>query len=343
MYLRDLPTMTLEDLASEVHISDRRWGGVSHELRVAYQESDQSLFFQFGNEQIPATKDGMEQVGSFLNIPRKFLLELPPDMQAYNIGTLLHRSHEDVSLRFTDSGITQMYRPTGVRLEPEAIVEAAMKVLGPEHQIVQWECDSDIFTFDAIVPSDYDQAIGGDRAVGDLTHGGLRFTHDRKHNRSPSVSTFLYRLACTNGMIIPETGLKVDSRGSTVEQVLAELELAAQHAFAQVEASIDHFYQMRDTPIEGDVTQAVIALARERNLPERTQMTLARSVPAELHPDVLGHDIPTMFDVVNLFTNQANDPRLRERFSTRSALETAGGHMVSVALNRCGNCHQVVR
>src|SRR5581483_5520994 len=212
--------------------------------------------------------------------------------------------------------------------------------LGEEARVVDSWCDDEL-RIDTIVPEDFGQAIGGDWEVGDVTRGGLRFTQNRKANLAPAVTSYLYRLVCTNGMEVPETGLKVEARGGTVETVLAELELAADHAFRQVEEQISHFYNLRRQRIEGDLTQAVIQIARERGLPERTQIALANRVPSQLDPQELGHE-PSMFDIVNLITNQANDPRLRSRRGPRRALESAGGTLVRHEADRCSHCHQML-
>jgi hypothetical protein len=46
-----------------------------------------------------------------------------------------------------------------------------------------------------------------------------------------------------------------------------------------------------------------------------------------------------MFDVVNLMTNQANNPSIDVRSSTRRNLQRAGGNIVTDHAERCGTCH----
>jgi hypothetical protein len=127
-----------------------------------------------------------------------------------------------------------------------------------------------------------------------------------------------------------------------MEVILAELELAAQTAFARVEQEMEHFYEMRNQAIVGDVTQAVIRVSEERGLPNRTAMELARRVPEMLDSEALGHEV-NMFDLTNLITNQANDPALRTRRGSRLQLERAGGELVRIEAARCGHCYQVLR
>ncbi len=338
-YLRETSGLTLADLAEELEDGSRTWDGVTGQMDAHLE--DDLLIFRFGSMAVPATQDGLEQLGSFLDIPRTFLTGLDPDLQQHLLHELLERTPANVSLRYGNDGISEVHKPSHLRVRPTQVVASAIKVMGEDSPIVEWGATPDELFFDVMVPLDSDRGTGGDRSVGDISQGGLRFIQNRKQNLAPTVNSFLYRLACTNGMVVPDTGLTVSARGNTVEVVLAELELAAEHAFSQVEAQIEHFYALRSQPIEGDVTQAVIRIARERGLPDSRGLALARRVPERLSHDGLGHD-PTMFDLVNLFTNEANNPILRGRTSSRRALEGAGGTLVRHLSDRCGTCYQAI-
>jgi hypothetical protein len=317
----------------------RVWGGVTNEVGVAL--ADQHVVFRIGGQEIPATSDGMEQLGTLVNVPRKFLLDADPEEQVYLLERRLRRDAANLSVQYTEAGVSEVWRTDRVRLEPRAIVQRAMNVLGNDAPVVEWGVNPDELFFDVMVPENFDRGIGGDPQLGDISRGGLRFVQDRKNNLAPSVAPYIFRLACTNGMVVPEIGRTLDARGGTVESLLADLELAAQAAFGRVEEQIEHFYALRNQPIEGDATQAVIQVARERGIPTRTAMALAERVPTDLSEIGLGHP-PTMFDLVNLFTNEANNPAMRQRRGPRRALEGAGGLLVQQHHDRCGNCQQVI-
>lgn len=339
LYLRDLPGLTLRDVAEELNTDDREWGGVTTELAV--RREDDRLFFGLGPTEVPATKDGLELIGSFVGIPRNFLLSIEADEQEFLLRHRLRRNPGNLTVRYTEAGVHEVFLPTKARIEPRQIAQTAINVMGETAPIVEWKVDPDELFLDIMVPEGFDRGIGGDAERGDITHGGLRFQQDRKNNHAPRVNTFLYRLVCTNGLMVPETGLTLDARGNTVEALLAELEMAAERAFSEVEQQIEHFYGMRQQRIEGDVTQTVIRVAQERGLPTRTAMNLANRVPDQLDPEILGHEV-SMFDVVNLITNQANHPDLRTRTGPRRALEMAGGQLVREVHDRCGRCHQTL-
>lgn len=341
LYLRDLPDFTLEDLANELHTTDRSWGGVPHEIDVI-REGNQLTALNIGGNHLPVTQDGLELLAGFFGAPRSFFTKkLDAETQQLVLRHLLAHDTTQLSIRYGDDGLHEIHRAGQTRIEPRQIADVAIKVLTPQAQVAQWHVDPDGLQIDVIVPEGYDRGIGGDPQVDDITRGGLRFRQDRKNNLAPGVNSFLYRLICTNGMVVPETGLSLDARGSTVDSLLAELEMAAEHAFSQVEQQMEHFYALRNNPIDGDVTGALRQMAQERGLPDRTIMSLLRRVPDQLSAEALGHP-PTVFDAVNLITNTANDPAYRQRRGTREQLEIAGGSMVREVVSRCTNCHQAL-
>lgn len=338
-YLRETSGLDLRGLADRLNTPVDIWGGVTSEVMVR-REEDRLTEVSLGGRAVPMTHDGLEQFANVLGIPYKYLQRQDAEIQEFLLRRTLNREAANITVRFDDGGISEVYPASQVRLEPRHIVDRVLKVLPEQSPVIEWWADDEL-RFDVAVPDNFDRGIGGDPQVGDITRGGVRVTQNRKRNLAPEVNTFLYRLVCTNGMEIPRTGTTIDARGSSVEEILAELELAAEHAFSQVEQQIAHFYDMRSQVVEGDVTQAVVRVARERGLPDRTANHLARRVPEQLDPQVLGHPV-SMFDITNLITNEANNPELRGRRGPRLQLEQAGGTLVQLEADRCGHCHQVL-
>lgn len=338
-YMRETSGLDLRGLADRLNTPDDIWGGVTSEVAVRRVE-DRITEVSLGSRAVPMTHDGLEQFANVLGIPYKYLQRQPGDIQEFLLRETLRREAANITVRFDEGGVTEVYPASQVRLDPRHIVDRVAKVLPEESPVIEWWADDDL-RIDVAVPENFDRGIGGDPAVGDVTRGGVRVSQNRKRNLAPVVNTFLYRLICTNGMEVPETGTTIDARGSSVEELLAELEIAADRAFREAEQQIDHFYAMRQQLVEGDVTQAVVRIARERGLPERTANHLARRVPDQLDPQVLGHPV-SMFDITNLITNEANNPDLRGRRGPRLQLEQAGGVLVRAEADRCNHCHQVL-
>jgi hypothetical protein len=156
-------------------------------------------------------------------------------------------------------------------------------------------------------------------------------------NTAPWVQPYLYRLVCTNGMEIPDQGLKVEARGVEEREIEALFEAEIARAVDRLENDIQAFYDLRRTTLGTDPTGALHRAATEMNLPLRTIGRMEDVVPALLE-ESNGGEI-SMFDIVNLMTNQANDPTMVSNRSGRRNLQRAGGVLVNDHAERCGTCH----
>lgn len=351
MFLRDTDFITLEDLVGKVHDPRNTWSGSSVNVRVnltgeegpdspemTEEEAAQRQVgtITLGQHEVPATEVGIQALGAHYNIPTKFLGRIPRDEQQFILDHRIQRSaDEPIVIKYDETGLTEVYKAVGARVVIEQVVERMANVLPYDSQVVEWWSTPEDFRADVIVPEGFDRGIGGDRQVGDLTYGGIRVGQNRKQNLAPWTQTFMYRLACTNGMEVPDLGIRVDARGATDDEILAMFESEARRAFARVEDDIRHFYDLRSQRVDEDRTGILRRITQEQGLPDRTigrmEDTLADALLAE--------NEVSMFHLVNHITNQANDPSIRHRHNARRALERAGGQMISDHAARCQMCH----
>jgi hypothetical protein len=343
MYRRDLPGKTLSDIADDLNTNTIGWGGTTLGIRPHLTEAEP--FFELesnsgANIQVPYTAQGLEQIATYTKIPTKFIEragEVDKEFQQLIIERWLALNIDNVALSYAPGeGITEVYNPSQQRVEPRRILERAMNVMDTNAQVIELINTPERFRLDTVVAEGANFGWGGDNQVGDLTAGGIRIEQNREKNLAPSISEFYYRLWCTNGMEDRDEGLRIDIRGATVEQILAEVEQKAQEAFSRVETKIASYYELRNQPVEGDAALAVVRMADERGLPDRAAHALVTRLPE--YTDEQGR--ATMFDMVNLFTNAANDPALVRRPDVRRRFELAGGAMVHEHSERCTHCQQ---
>lgn len=344
MFLRSAPTMTLPDIRERL---DEVAGGETISARsseIAVDLTSDHPSIRVGSREVPATEDGLIALASRLDIPKPFfsktIAAMPELRQTLITGMLSHAAAGDVhSVTLDDArGILNISAQGARQVDPRRIVDVASRVIDPEARVLGYIREPNkVFRLDVLVPQDFDRGTGGDKRVGDLTHAGLRFGMDLRSTdqfHSPEVSLLMYRLICTNGMErIDETNFSPDARGSSVDEVLAEYEEMADRLFRRAESEIATFYAMRDERVE-DATQAILRVASENGLPERVANSIALRVPSM---ERANEDFISMFDVVNLVTNAANDPAMRRETGRRS-LERIGGRMVDDHANRCRTC-----
>lgn len=349
MFVRKDPGMTLGQAATLLAEREGSSDAVRvspEDISVHFDATDPT--FQFGSTEVPVTETGMQALGDLLQIPSAFLKRLDSKVQNSTKQALItdmirNTLLKDARVVTGSGGLISIDEWGRDPIQPSQLVQVASNVLSEDAPLARWVDTPGFFGFDAYVPEGFAHGYGGDGVApyadgnvrDDITAGGLRFGVNLKQGLAPFTQEWLYRLACTNGYEVERAGLKVDARGQTVDEVMAELEEMAQIAFGRVEEDIRHFYDLREQPVENP-ERALRTIARERGIPDRSTMALLDLAAGEDLPDE-----PTMFDVVNLVTNFANSPAI-SRDGGRLILEGAGGATISDHAARCGHCQQRV-
>lgn len=297
----------------------------------------------------PATDHALEQVAALVQMPVAFLKRSRERVDGevfdnFLDSLLVNTVTKDTSVKIRKGGFIESVDEWGkVSIEPLQVTRAVTNVLGEDSHIERLIDTPAFFGFDVRVPESRKTGTYQDgealdvrgRKIGDVTSGGVRVGLNLKQGLAPTVEEYLYRLACTNGMTIEDSALKVDARGQTVDEVIAEIEHLAEIAFSRAEQSMKHFYALKNQPVD-NVERSLRAIARERGIPDRSMVALMDLAAGEDMPDN-----PSMFDVVNLVTNFANSPSIT-RDGGRLILEGAGGSVVADNAARCGHCQQKV-
>jgi hypothetical protein len=276
--------------------------------------------------EVPLSGETTTHLCELLEVPGKFIERQDPDFRQVIFDGLVQRRRDgsQVLVRHHEQG-ARFYSPLAHIYDPHMLVDVAKKVVGTDALVDDVRMDKGFFGFDVIDP----RRDFGDKKVGDITRAGLRFGIDLAKNHTPWVQPYQYRLACTNGLSGQDTGLAVDGRGQTIDAVLASLEENARIAFERVEAEIGAFYDLRNVPVENP-ERTLHRLAEEQGLSAAMTVRIAERIPAEVEGDA------TMFDIVNLLTNEANNLRVKPRM--RSLLQGIGGQVVTEHAARCGHC-----
>ena len=349
MFVRQDLGMTLGDAATL--LAEREEGAAPvrvepEKIRIVIDAPDP--VFVFDEAEVPVTESGLLAMGDLLQIPTAFLKRMEGKVQNQTKQALLNDMlgntlHKDARVVYTPAGLVSIDEWGKDPVKPHDLVRVATNVLGEDAPIQRWVDTPQFFGFDAHITEDFGQGFYSDGVTAyadgnerdDITAGGLRFGVNLKQGLAPFTQEWLFRLACTNGYEIERPGLKVDARGQTVDEVLNELEQMAQIAFGRVEEDIRHFYDLKNQPVDNP-ERAIRTIARERGIPDRSTMALLDLAVGDDLPDS-----PSMFDIVNLITNFANSPSVKND-GGRLILEGAGGSTVTDHAARCGHCQQKV-
>lgn len=334
LFLRDAPDQTLDDLYAFLDqpsdIVEVAASSIEYQQYGEGEGTDDVLVLG-SRKRIQATSDSLLSLVGYLQIPMPFWKRLERDEKKWILNSRLQYTPGTVVAKLVNDYLSEVRNPGQTVIEPRRLVDIARRTMKDGSAAVVEAHDGDFFGFDVITQTDFTDL--GKPEVGDITKGGLRFEQDRKHNLVPSVQPYTYTLVCTNGMECYDEGLKVDARGSTLEDVLLDLELAAQRAFGSVEEHIRSLYDLRNQRVQNP-ERTLRTRAQEAGISNSIVMRMLERLPALVDDDGQA----TMFDVVNLATNQANQPGLN--LAARRNLERFGGQVVSDHTARCAHCQQ---
>ena len=332
MFLRPEPTQTLGDLRQLVDQPVITAVTQPRGIVVDLVGNNTIRFPVEGNQlvEVPANSTSMTHLSNLLDVPSKFIDRQDRELQQMILTELIRRQSGEKRVDYAPGqGISAFHGMTELVITPTQMVAAASTVFADNSPINYANVTPDVFEFEVLAP--FDSPEGRLGAVGDLTAAGLRFDLDMKHGTSPKVSPFQYRLVCTNGQISRQADHAIDARGMNVEQVLRALERQAQLAFAKVEHEVEAFYALRDVPVDNP-ERLIARIAREHGLSDRMRIRLIERA-AEI-------ETPSMFDVVNLVTNAANEDTIKP--ALRRQLIGVGGAMVSDHHARCNHCQSAL-
>lgn len=358
MFLREDTGLNLTTLRERVDTGEAKSVRVKPDAVKFHLDADEPVI-EFGRKTVPATDDNLAVVGDLLQVPTAFLKRMAKNTTSGTLNTVMGEMFanvvtDDVGVESVNNTLIEIApwasKSKGIR--PVAVVDSIAKALSDAPvppKIARLVNTRGEFAFDAYADAASVKkstwGIGGDpetilddgtrRQVGDITSAGVRVGVNLKQGLAPYVQPYSHRLWCTNGCSSLHLGTKIDARGQSVEEVLLELEEMAKIAFEQAERDIEHYYDLRNQPVPNP-ERAIRTIARERNIPTRSTMALIDLAAGEDIPDS-----PTMFDVLNLVTNFANSPQVRND-GGRTLLEEAAGSVVTDHAARCGHCHQKV-
>lgn len=354
MYLRQASDLTIGTLADTLDSERAKVKRISADtVDVEFHMNADTPAIKIGEKEVPADAATLNTLGDYMGIPKSFHDRLRRTADAKTLDSLYSQVFRAqgggiMSFHVADKGkgsLTGIFNPKQEPLDLARMARMAGEALGtqesPVERLVNTPAD---FAFDVRVPEAFDRGIGGDKPtgrgknkVGDITAAGVRAGVDLKHGLAPYVEPWFYRLFCTNGCGTVEPGLRIDARGQTMDEIFAELSIRYAEAFRLADERIAHYYDLRNQRVDNP-ERAVRAIARERDIPDRSVNRMLDRIPTE--PD-FESDV-TMFDVVNLITNEANNPAVT-RDGGRLILERVGGAVVTDHASRCSHCQQTVK
>ncbi|MEV7674977.1 hypothetical protein [Streptomyces sp. NPDC088752] len=330
MHLRELPARTLQDVYMSWKTHDRSWNSDACVPEAHFdKEIGVEPTISLGDHEITLDDEAISQLCAFYQIPRAFFGRLTRAEQHYVMNSRIQHADGEVTIDYTDTGITDVRKPSQPRLDVEQFVRIASRIFPYDAQVLDHWVTPDDLRLDVIgrLP-----VIG----PGGTVYGGIRLAQNRKQNLAPTVNPLLFHEDTTTVIEIPDYSLKVDARNASLDKIAERLEAEALRAEARVGRDAEHLLDLQRTPIGGDRITRLHRAADEHGLPARplADITVALS----------RNDEPTMFDLVLAIANTANSPKLRDatKRAARTKLQAVAGAIITDESERCASCAAVL-
>ena len=317
------------------HLAKRAEGTITAKLGEFTVNDDATVLSAGHTAHFVLDESANHALARYLKIPPAYFDGLTPDFRA----TLLRyefdrRQNADTVVESLAGEIVAVHQPSQVMLPVSRVVEVITKTLKPEDTVRRFLVDDQRLHVD-VTTADHNVVFPSDAEVGDITEAGLRILSHPYASKPPSVGTYLERLACTNGQTTPEKVGQVSIKGRTVDEVIAEMEMAAELVLSQLDEKLARYAATRSILVPGPPQAFVAQLAREAGV-NRQVLDAVLDIVNQLPEPV------SVWDVQNAFTAVAN---IVERYSTMTRLQTLGGSLSFDAermVERCGTCERLL-
>lgn len=285
------------------------------------------------------------QIGQWAKIPAKYydlMLAEAPGLLSSNVNHWF-RAAEDVRrmIRTLDGQARAFLSDRYRRIDNEQIAEAVLPVLfdgGPDIRIESCEVTDSKLYLKAVFPR-----IEGEVKRGDVVQSGILISNSEVGLGSLSVQPLVFRLVCTNGMVMNDSGLsryhvggKVGD-GANIEALLRDETKAADDralmlklqdvvraslSQIQFDAALAKMRAAAEGVTVARPVQAVESLAKS--------FTLSTSEKDSVLSNLIRGQDYSRWGMLNAVTAVAND---HESYDRATELEEMGGRILDLAAN----------
>lgn len=280
---------------------------------------DGSVGVKVDKSTLSLSKNASTQISNLTGVNRRNLSEYMENRELVSsmIKHSLSKRSGEIQIMYNKDGIYNVSSGLTEHIHPLQVFDVAAETIGPDKFKV------DTVSFDkGRVGFKFVTAFNKNpnRRVGDYTHGGIFI----ESNGYVSVSPYLLRLVCTNGMVrnsvYPDMAKDIQTVKSYVSNTVSNM-------IEQSQKDLDIFVSLDDHTVDNPYAMFVRA-SREIGLSDRFARRISEVLPSmEKHGESY-----TYYDMLNLVSSLANSTG-NNRYQA-----IAGNFMDSFRYCRCENC-----
>jgi hypothetical protein len=287
---------------------------------VVVRDSKPGLFSTVSNgPQVPAIRPiAHGQIGTYLGIPKPYydrMLDKDPALLADNVNRWFRDTGDRRMLRTMAGDLRAFMSDRYHRIENEEIAEAVLPVLMEAGVTIRsCEVTEKRMSIVALLPR-----VRAEVKVGDIVEAGVRVGNSEVGFGAASVSPFVHRLVCLNGMTVPDRKLSARHVGRRIQEggdlnaifsdeakraddraIMLKVRDVVRHALDEsaFKASVDKMTKLTEGRVTGDPVKAVEVLAQKVGANDKEKGGILRSL-------IEGGDL-SAWGMLNAVTAQAH-------------------------------------
>jgi len=263
-------------------------------------------------ESYPIQPIAQQSIAQRLGIPISYLRKCPPEVQRYNMNYWIdYEKNEELFFRFKRNEVRALFTPRYIPTDNLEILERLKDLGYPSDMPVQASVD-DTFMMVNMLEGEKGFSVNGDRMT-----PGISISNSEVGIAALSISAFVLRLVCTNGMI-SKTEVSASYRHISA-RIMSEFPNVLD-SIAQGLGKQQHQFRLSLASPVPDPEGTIRSFNRQFELKQEEREAVEWAMPLEYGE--------TMFHVVNVYTKAAQYEELNAE--GRYHLQRVGGMILEM-------------
>jgi len=278
------------------------------------------------------------QVGSSLGIPAKYYDKMrseQPDLLAHNVNSWFRHKPNKHTVRTLDGMARAFLSDRYRRIDNYEIAKAVLPIIGeiPDARVESCEVTDNRMYLKVVNPR-----LEADIGKGDIVQAGIMISNSEVGLGSVSVMPLVYRLVCTNGMVVNDLGQRkyhigreneeswelfsdetLEADGAAFMMKLGDIVRTAVDE-AKFGTVADKLRQAADVRITGRVPEVVELTAKQYGFTKNEETDILQHL-------ITGGDL-SLYGLSNAVTRTSQDS---ENYDRATAMEAVGWQIVTMA------------
>lgn len=302
------------------------------------RDKDGNMLFRLGgsNEEFMLSEDAFVKAARICGIPESYVNKFPlEDKHRLNdhLTYWFNKREDDVKLLLARDGITvvSFIKASVDYYSRVELLEIAEDVLAP--------ADKSTLLYDKVHNS-LDKgthfAIISDKQEfmrpGDLVKGGIQIQDHVLGELPLTITAYVWRQVCGNGMLSQEAVAKWSRRGD-IANLKDWIRQAVEDSHNAIEAEFARVKKLQEVPIENHGSDVLKAIFSEYRISARMREVIT--------DNIVNAGAETMYDVFNAITEAANHEDFADNPAMIRNLQSIAGN-VAVHSNFCPSCYSIL-